>query len=158
MKANLFIFSSLKFVLLFTMCFNYCVSQETSKSESNAAGISETESKIDLEDLNKFPPLNIGILTAEYNSQKYEQPFEGTFYIKDGYLNLQTKEIFTQFKILSYDNGVMTCSDKDMVHTYKLVEESGKIKGFKYDAKLEFIPDKKMQQVNSIMYWCKKKK
>lgn len=97
----------------------------------------------------------IGAVTAQLGPSKKDLALTGVFSISDGFLFIETKDNKVKYPITSYNEGVIYCADRDMVHTMAIVSESGKKKGFSYTTKITVTFDKKMGGATSD-YWCVK--
>lgn len=76
----------------------------------------------------------------------------GSFIIKDGYVNIVSKGYEAKYKITNIKDGMIYLEDKAMIHTLKIIPETGTKKGAAYDTKLVFGADKAMGF--TAEYWC----
>jgi len=94
-------------------------------------------------------------LSMDYRGSKRDMGIKGTYIIKDGFVEIKSKDNSPKYKIKNIKDGIIYCEDKNMIHTIKVEPETGKKKGFDYDTKIIFIADKVLG--GSIAeYKCKK--
>lgn len=98
--------------------------------------------------------------TYQFESFSIYKPIEmtrgtkGTFIIKNGLIDLKSKDYSIQYKIRNIKDGIMYLEDKSMIHSMKIVPEVGKKKGAAYDTKILFTSDRTTGTVTE--YWCTK--
>lgn len=94
-------------------------------------------------------------VSMEYRGSKKDMPITGTYTLKDGFVEITTKDTSIKYKIKNVQNGVIYCEDRNMTHLLRIVPETGKKKGKDYDTRINIIMDKELG--GSITdYWCKK--
>ena len=96
-----------------------------------------------------------GAITAEYGGMKNELGLKGVYMIKDGFVEVTSKDNSVKYKITNVKDGNIYCADRNMTHIMKIESETGKKKGFMYDRKITFTADKAMGGTTAE-YWCKK--
>jgi len=98
--------------------------------------------------------------TYQFESFSIYKPIEmtrgtkGTFIIKNGLIDLKSKDYSIQYKIRNIKDGIMYLEDKSMIHSMKIMPEVGKKKGAAYDTKILFTSDRTTGTVTE--YWCTK--
>lgn len=100
-----------------------------------------------------FQNYSIGVISIDYKGMKRDVPLKGTFTIKNDILAIVTKDASVNYKIISYENGILKYQDGDVVQTVNVSNEAGKIKGFQYDTKISII-DKNTG--GATVYWSLK--
>ena len=98
--------------------------------------------------------------TYQFESFSIYKPIEmtrgtkGTFILKNGLIDLKSKDYSIQYKIRNIKDGIMYLEDKSMIHSMKIMPEVGKKKGAAYDTKILFTSDRTTGTVTE--YWCTK--
>lgn len=98
---------------------------------------------------------NYGAMSANINGRNMEMSMKGSVLIENGYIYFETKYTKIKYPIVSFEDEVLKCSEKDMIHSLKIVSESGKKKGFNYTTRITFITDKRMSDT-AADYWSVK--
>lgn len=101
-----------------------------------------------------FQNYTIGVISIDFKGMKRDVPLTGTFTIKNDVLSIVTKDASVNYKIISFENGILKYQDGDVVQTVNISNDTGKIKGFQYDSKISII-DKNTG--GATVYWCIKK-
>lgn len=94
-------------------------------------------------------------ISMDFRGSKRDMGIKGAYIIKDGFVEIKSKDNSPKYKIRNIKDGVIYCEDKNMVHTITVAPENGKKKGFEYDTKIVFTADPGLGG-SVAEYLCKK--